>query len=79
MCQERDSSNGDATGALHESLAPAAGPAEKVSSFSGGNPDPLSREAKERRGTLIAKINAGWSEEAERALFAVAEQFLAKP
>jgi hypothetical protein len=38
-------------------------------------PDHWSSEAKARRETLIARLNASWSEASERALSAIAERF----
>ena len=60
--------------ALHDSSPPPAPPARKPTSQSNARPNPYSPEAKKRRVKLIAEINAGWSEESERALSILADR-----
>ena len=81
MGHKEDSSrtpSGDPEGALHESFETTAVPTRRRPAAARAQASHASPEAKRRRAKLLAELNAGWSEESERALSLIASHFFSK-
>jgi len=72
---DKDKLNRQSEGVLQETFAaPEAKPSTSLS-YNDKLADPYSPEVKQRRERLIKEINAGWSEESDRALSAIATRY----
>jgi len=65
-------------GALQETFAAAETNPKTGLSYNDKLADPNSPEVRQRRQRLIKEINAGWSQESERALSGIASQYIQK-